>query len=165
MTEALSTALAVATVIIAGFFAYRELDEAGHSRYLAVADRLFDELNSPENVAARRWIFQHLKATPETDIPALTDADRDAIKRVLNSLDRVAFLTQEDWIPETMIMPWMNPMVVKSWRVLEPYVKYERARRDEPDYYEAIDGLAKRCMAWREQNYPEAETRWVDDAL
>ena len=48
MTEALATAVTAATVIGAGFLAYRELDEASNSRHLAVADRLFEELNAPK---------------------------------------------------------------------------------------------------------------------
>ena len=99
MTEALATAVTAATVIGAGLLAYRELDEASNSRHLAVADRLFEELNAPENVAARRWIFQHLPPDPVTGQTELTDQDRDTVKRVLNSLDRVAFLTQRGWIP------------------------------------------------------------------
>ena len=87
------------------------------------------------------------------------------MKRVLNSLDRVAFLTQDGWIPEEMIMPWMNPMIVKAWIKLAPYVDYERDRRGEPDYYKHAGELAQRCMAWREQNLPGAHTRWIDDAL
>ena len=165
MTEALSTALAVATVIIAGFFAYRELDEAGRSRHLVVADRLFDELNSPQNVNARRWVIENLTQSPETGVQTLSEEGREAVKRVLNSLDRIAFLTQDDWIPDDLVLPWMNLMVIKVWRPLQFYAKHERERRNEPDYYVAIDGLAAKCEAWRQRNYPDVEYQMVDHAL
>ena len=89
------------------------------------------------------------------------------MKRVLNSLDRVAFLTQSGWIPDDLIMPWMHPMIAKSWEKLEPYVLYERERRDEPYYYEHAGQLAERCEKWREKNLTEAErsNKWVDNAL
>ena len=90
---------------------------------------------------------------------------RAAIKRVLNSLDRVAFLTQSGWIEEELVMPWMNPMIVKSWARLKPYVQYERERRHEPDYYQSASRLAERCVAWREKNVPAAEITWIEDAL
>jgi len=77
----------------------------------------------------------------------------------------VAFLTQAGWIPEEMIMPWMNPMIVKAWARLEPYVDYESQRRNEPDYYEHARVLAERCQAWRAKHLPEAEITWVDGAL
>src|SRR5215475_14191665 len=64
MTEALSTAVAAAGVLGAGYVAYRELSESSSSRHLEVADRLFNELNSDESVAARRWIYINLPADP-----------------------------------------------------------------------------------------------------
>ena len=164
MTQGVSTVVAAAAVFGAGFVAYRELGELAHSRHIQIADSLFAELNSPENVEARRWIYQHLPADPERGISELTPAGRDTVKRVLNSLDRVAFLTQSGWIPEKMVMPWMNPMIVKSWMKLEPYVRYESERRHEPDYYEHARALAERCLRWRTKNLPDAEITWVDDA-
>lgn len=165
MTEALATALAAATVLSAGFVAYRELKAQDISRYIDVADRLYEELNSTENIVARRWVFQNLPVDPKLGAPNLTSEGRAAIKQVLNSLDRVAFLTREGWIPDDMIMPWMNPMIVKSWIKLGPYVDYESARRNEPDYYATVRELAERCLQWRQINVPDAKITWVDDAL
>ena len=165
VTSALSTAIAAAAVLAGGFVAYRELTELANSRHLEVADRLFNELNSKENIAARRWIFQNLPVDPETGLKDLTQEGRDAVKQVLNSLDRVAFLTQAKWIPDEMIMPWMNPMIVKSWEKLKSYVDYESKRRNEPDYYQNVRLLAESCLAWRKKNLPETEITWVDHAL
>ena len=165
MIEALSTAVAAAGVIGAGFIAYRELSELASSRHMEVADKLFNELNSRENVAARRWIFQNLPDDPEEGIGAMTPDGRAVVKQVLNSLDRVAFLTQTGWIHDEMILPWMNPMVVKAWAKLEPYVDYESQRRNEPDYYEHARKLAERCRDWRAKNLPDAKITWVGDAL
>lgn len=165
MIESLSTALAAAAVFTAGFIAYRELSEISNTRYLEVADRLFEELNSEENISARRWVFQNLPADPQEGIPGMTAEGRTAIKRVLNSLDRVAFLTQSGWIDQELVMPWMNPMIVKAWVRVRPYVEYERKRRGEPDYYQGASQLAERCLAWRKENVPNAEITWVEDAL
>ena len=165
MTEAVATAAAAATVFGAGVFAFLELAETSKSRYIAVADRLFEELNAAENIAARRWIFLHLPPDPATGLAELTDEQRDQVKRVLNSLDRVAFLTQAGWIPDDLIMPWMNPMIVKVWDKLKAYIEYERQRRHEPDYYRQVSALAERCIAWRAAHVPNAEITWVDHAL
>lgn len=165
MTEALSTAAAVATVLMAGFFAYRELNETTNSRYMAVADSLFEELNSPDSIRARRWIFQNLPPDPVTALAALPQEGRDAIKQVLNSLDRVAFLTQAGWIPNDLVMPWMNPMIFKAWIKLKPYVDFEAARRNEPEYYRQVRGLAERCLAWRTAHGLSTEVTWVEHAL
>lgn len=165
MVEALSTAVAAAAVLSAGFIAYRELSEAASSRHIEVADRMFNELNSRENIAARRWIFQNLADDPEQGMKSLNEEGRSAMKQVLNSLDRVAFLTQSGWIPDEVIMPWMNPMIVKAWAKLGPYVDFESRRRDEADYYQHAHQLAERCIAWREENLPDSEITWVEGAL
>ncbi len=167
--ESISTAVAAAAVFGAAYIAYRELSEVENTRYMDISDRLFEELNSQENINARRHIFQKLPSNPEKTKYQLSPDDRNAMKQVLNSLDRVAFLTQKDWIPDNLILPWMHPMIAKSWEKLEPYVLYERKRREEPYYYEHAGKLAKRCEAWRKKNLSEAERKneWieVDNAL
>jgi hypothetical protein len=165
--EALSTAVGAAAVFGAAFIAYQELSEIANTRYMDIADRLFGELNSPENVAARRRIFQNIKDDPEVGLKNLSQEDQDAMKMVLNSLDRVSFLTQSGWIPDEMVMPWMHPMIAKSWEKLEPYVLYERKRRNEPYYYKYAGRLAERCKQWRAENLSvdERKTKWVDNAL
>ena len=166
LTESFSTAVTAAAVLSAGFIAYRELNEGSYSRYLDVADRLFEEMNSEENINARRWIYQHLPKDPQSGMESMPEEGRRAVKLVLNSLDRVAFLTQKNWIPEKMIMPWMSPMVIKAWVKLEPYVDYESKRRDEPGYYYLARDLAKRCHKWAQKHSPEVEEiNWLDDAL
>ncbi len=165
MTAGLSSAVATVGILATGFAAYRSLSEMSSSRHMEVADRLFRYINSPEEVEARRWIFQNLPASPGAGLKSLSPEGRRAVKRVLNSLDRMAFLTQAGWIPEEILMPWMNPMIVKAWTKLEPYVRYEGERRQEPDYYEHARALAERCLMWRAKNLPEAEITWIDDAL
>ena len=113
MIEALSTAVTVAALISGAYIAYRELDELSNTRYIEISNQLFQELNAPDNIEARRWVIRNLPDDPVTGLPSLDDEGRDAVKRVLNSLDHIAFLTQSGWIPDDLIMPWMNPMVVK----------------------------------------------------
>ena len=130
-----------------------------------MADRLFDDLNSPECVDARRWILSNLPDDPESGVRSLTPEGQAAVKRVLNTLDKTAFLTQAGWIPEETIMPWVNPMVVKVWAKLGAYVDFESRRRHEPDYYAHARGFAERCIAWRAEHLPDAKITWVDDAI
>lgn len=165
MTSALSTAVAAAAVVGAGYVGYRELSEISASRHLEVASQLFDELNSAENIAARRWVYQSLVSDPEQGLKAMTPEGQAAVKQVLNSLDRVSFLTQAGWIPDDLIMPWMHPMIVKSWDKLEPYVLYERQRRNEPYYYQQAGDLAGRCQAWCARNSLDGAVKWVEGAL
>jgi hypothetical protein len=165
MLEALSLAVAAATVLSGGFVAYRELSEAASSRHMEVADRLFGELNSPDNISARRWVFQNLGNDPGAEVQDMTEEGRAAIKQVLNSLDHVAFLTQAGWIPDEIIMPWMQPMIAKCWEKLAPYVNYEKQRRHETYYYRYVSELARRCQDWQVKYSPDWKVTWLDDAL
>jgi hypothetical protein len=165
LTAALSVPLGPSIFLAGTVLAYRQLREVAKGRHLGVADRLFEELNSSENIEARRWLFQQLPDDPKESVTALSDEGHRAIKRVLNSLDRIAFLTQEGWIPEEMMMPWLNPMIVKAWAKLEAYIDYESKRRHEPDYYQNVRTLAHRCVVWRQRHLPEAKITWVDHAL
>lgn len=94
-----------------------------------------------------------------------SDEGRAAVKKVLNSMDHVAFLTQAGWIPDEIIIPWMLPMIAKSWKKLQPYIYCERKRRNEPLYYINVDKLAERCSIWRSKNLPDTEIKWIDNAL
>jgi hypothetical protein len=165
MTEATATAVTAATVLGGAILAYRELSEVSATRHMEVADRLFDELNDPTHVEARRRVFQNLPDDPAVGIALLAEQERDAIKQVLNSLDRVAFLTQAGWIPEDMIMPWMSPMILKAWIKLKPWVDYEAERRHEPEYYRQVRALAERCLSWRKAHGMSTEVTWVENAL
>jgi hypothetical protein len=162
---ALSTILGAATVVSAGLTAIWQLKETSSSRHIAVADRLFDEMTSKENIEARRWVYQDLPDDPTQGIQGLTEEGRDKVKTVLNTLDRVAFLTQQGWIPDEMTMPWLNLMVLKAWQKLGPYVDYESQRRGEKDYYDGVRDLAERCQRWRAKHFPGEEITWIEDAL
>ena len=90
MTSTLSTAVGAAGLLSAGFIAYRELSDMDTSRHMQIADKLFDELNSSESIRARRWVFQNLPDDPGEGLSSLTEEGRDAVKHVLNTLDRAA---------------------------------------------------------------------------
>jgi hypothetical protein len=165
MAQTLTSTVTMVCIVAGSVVAFHQLNEAASNRHLAVADRLFEELNSPENIEARRWIFHNLPDDPEEGSRTLTPEGQTAIKRVLNSLDHIAFLTQAGWIPEEMIMPWMNPMVVKAWAKLERYVDYESRKRREPDYYQHARQLAEHCRVWRTHHLPDATVMWIKDAL
>ena len=61
-----SVLLMILAATIAGFVAYRELGKPAHSRHIQIADTLLAELNSSENVKARRWIYHHLPPRSRT---------------------------------------------------------------------------------------------------
>jgi len=165
MLTALSTAITAGTILSSAFLVYRELKDNELTRSLEVTDRLFEELNSPENIASRRWVYLELPVDPQAGLDQLDEAGREQVKRVLNMLDRVAFLAQGELIDEERIMPWINPMIAKSWEKLGPYVRFERQRRGEADFYVLAERFGERCLAWRKENLGKSATHWVDKGL
>ena len=165
MLTALSTAITAGTILSSAFLVYRELKDNELTRSLEVTDRLFEELNSPENIASRRWVYLELPVDPQAGLDQMDEAGREQVKRVLNMLDRVAFLAQGELIDEERIMPWINPMIAKSWEKLGPYVRFERQRRGEVDYYVLAERFGEHCLAWRKENLGKVATHWVDKGL
>ncbi|MBM3129757.1 MAG: DUF4760 domain-containing protein [Chloroflexi bacterium] len=172
MAGALSSALTGASIAVAGFVAYRELSEAENdrreaekSRHIDIADRLFNELNLQENIKARKWVYKSMPADPKIWQANPTPEGAEAIKRVLNSLDRVSFLTQEGWISDDVVMPWMHPMIAKSWEKLGTYVRYEREQRKEPYFYFYAEQVANRCRNWRIKHGYDEPTHWIDKGI
>ena len=113
MAQTLTSTVTMVCIVAGSVVAFHQLNEAASNRHLAVADRLFEELNLAENIAARRWIFHNLPEDPEEGSRTLTPEGQAAIKSVLNSLDHIAFLTQAGWIPEEMIIPGPQDGVVE----------------------------------------------------
>ena len=171
--EGLSAAATFAIAVGGGVMALVQLSEAVDQRLLAVESRnldvynqVFERLMSDEHIEARRWIYQHLDPNPDRGLDQLDDAGRRHVKLVLNGFDHLGFLLQQDWVKGSAIIRWVNPIVVKTWAKLGPYVTYEAERRGEPDYYEAARELAERCVAWRLANIEgEIAPTWLPDAL
>ncbi|NSW52882.1 MAG: hypothetical protein HPY85_10290 [Anaerolineae bacterium] len=164
MVASLSTAVTAAAILSAGFVAHQEIQSANKSRYLAVMENLFQDLNAREQIMARKWIYRNLQDFEgEATLAALDEEGKYQVKIVLNEIDKIAFLTQSGFIPLDEIMRWINPMVVKSWQVLAPLVQLQRELRGEPDYYRDAEVLAQACITWRREHYPGEQYRFIEN--
>jgi hypothetical protein len=171
--EGLSSAATFAIAVGGGVMALVQLSEAVDQRLLAIESRnldvynqVFERLMSNEHIEARRWIYQHLDPNPAVGLVQLDEVGRRYMKLVLNAFDHLGFLLQQDWVKDDAIIGWVNPIVVKTWAKLGPYVTYEAERRGEPDYYEAARLLAEKCMEWRLAHVEEEiAPTWLPDAL
>jgi hypothetical protein len=163
--ESLSTAATVTAILGAGLIAHNELSESNKSRYVSLMENIFHELNSEDQISARRWIYLELPVIKDVSmIDKLDDENKKKIKMALNSIDKVAFVTQAGWIPVEVIMNWINPMIVKLWEKLGPLVLLERVERNEPDYYLDAEIFAEECRKWREKKYPDSTHKWLDNS-
>jgi hypothetical protein len=170
--EGLSAAATLATVVGGGLFALAQLVESVEGRELELEGRnldiynqAFERLMSDANIEARRWIYIHLDPDPEKGLGSLSAEGQQHVKLVLNSFDHLGFLIKQDWITGDAVIEWVSPFVVKVWEKIGPYVEYEAARRNEPDYYEAAKYLAEKCREWRTERFPDAQVTWVEKGL
>lgn len=56
MAQGLTTMATMTAILSGSIIGYRQLSLATSSRHMAVADRLFAELNSPDNIEGRRRV-------------------------------------------------------------------------------------------------------------
>ncbi|NDJ52767.1 MAG: hypothetical protein GYB68_06745 [Chloroflexi bacterium] len=196
--EGASSAAAFAIAVGGGLMILSQLSEDLENRQFAAFKDTFEKLMSEEEIEARRWIYQNIKySTDPTDTifylsenadqprPVPDSAEMAAImqhisqsekgqqhvKRVLNSLDYLAFLVEQNWIIGDEVIDWVTPVVVKSWDRLEHVVHYEMQRRGDDQYYRLVGVLAETCIqASRRQRQrgtgPVEGGKWLDaDAL
>jgi hypothetical protein len=144
---------------------------------------IFDRLMNPEDIAARRWIIQHIPVLqPDEDQEAWVKAVRGKIqawpedwqgetspgqiyvKRVLNTLDFVGFVAENYWGRwHDELVQWMSSPITKVWERIGPYVEYEAIERKEPDFYQAARMLSEYCLEWRREHRPVSKI--IDGAI
>jgi hypothetical protein len=156
--EALATAFSAAAILLGFYLNYLGIQHASRLENLDLISRMFDKFNSPEQVEARTWVFQKLDGSKSR----LNDKEKGHIKAVLKTLDEIALYFEISGTQDEAVMRYINPMVVKSWARLAPYVLEQREMRQEADYYIDAERLALRCIAWRIERYGSAKIEWID---
>lgn len=154
--EALATVAGLSFGLGAGILVLIELNQANDSRNLDIYLDIYEKMKAPEELEARRLIYQKMP-----DLKAMSEPDRTAaiqhilrndnelqaaLKIVLNTFDYFGFLVEQDWVTSKEVVGWLSPVTVKLWAKIGPLVDYERDQRpEEPDYYIAAVHLAQQC--------------------
>ena len=144
-----------------------------HMTTFVFFQEVFETVNNPDQVAARRWIIENLRTPMETDnLDVLLKEMRRALydkpdgwsgirppgieylKQVLNAFDFIGFVFLDYWFMETKLVEWMSPLVAKVWERIYYYVEDEASRRNEPDYYRHAREFGDYCVKWRRSQYP-----------
>ena len=145
----------------------RQESQISFQMYQAIHSRITD----PDEEAARRWIFAHIKPFEETDMtldqwlkktandlhhkPENWGKDmapgHQSVKMTLNTLDYVGFVAENYVNVEGPLLEWMSPPIAKVWERIAPHVEHERESRGEPDYYKAASAIGEKCLNWRKE--------------
>jgi hypothetical protein len=165
---------------------HAEIQQAQEKNTIAynIYEALYSRITNLEEEAARRWIIKNITPlepgeSEEEWVEAFREAikqgkekpeateqpeEQQYIKRALNSLDYMGFIAQNYLNVEEALMKWMSPPVSKVWKRLKVYVKHERIRRNEPDWYDSAEYIGEACIEWRELNGLD-EPKIVDDTV
>ena len=171
-----------------GIFALGEYIESESNRKenaaqvsFSLFQQIFDQLMHPDEIAARRWILQHVPSRDrfdtedawllairdvlfEGEAPGVTAEGHRCVKQVLNTFDYIGFVARNYWDLEGPLIEWMCPPVTKVWERIGPYIEEEARRRNEPDYYKWARFFGLYCIEWRRnQDFPRPN--YVDRAL
>lgn len=146
-----------------------ERDKAKYS--LEIYQEIFEKLSTPEQEAARRWIFQNIPIKePDEEIAVWFEHTHAKIMRVprgngdelpegqkallqtLNCFDYIGYIYMNYWnIREdsNSNLDWISPSVAKVWTRIGPYVLHLRSLRNSPDWHLAAEYLGTLCIDWR----------------
>lgn len=142
----ISVAAAVAAVGSA-IYAGRTLREARKANKIPALLDFLREYRSYE--PDRRYVFRTLdeECEPGAGISTLPDDARRHVTRVAHYLDQLGFLVDQRLIDPHAVAGFMGPSVLRSWEVLAPYIRQERAARGSPAYSRYFEDLAARVLA------------------
>ena len=130
---------------------------------------IFDRLMTPEQEAARRWVYKNIPVLEEEDDkeewlqkvgakvyakPAGWTGDTAPgelyLRSILNVFDYIGFVAEHHWEVDNDSLGWLSPPLTKVWERIKPYILYERKKRREDDYYASAEYICEKCAEWRE---------------
>jgi hypothetical protein len=139
VTAAVSAALSLLSLFLAG----RANIESKRANHLTVLDFLREYRDAEDS---RRYVFRELSAVtdPALGISALPDGARVPVIRVFHFLDHLGFLVSSGIIDQVAVSRLMGLSVLRSWKVLGPYIEREREARNQPDCGVYFEDLTER---------------------
>lgn len=137
--------------ILGIYFIWKELDFIKRTQYLEAWRHLDKDLSSEDNREARKYCYHKLPSDPKK----ATDEDWRRVEFVANSFERVGFYVDSKFLPKSKVLDLYASVVIRSWKVLEPYVKYDRCRRMSLRRWRHFEMLHDQAECYRRDYFPE----------
>lgn len=153
MTTALSVAsllVAVLALLVSTGVAWRQLSRMRESNMLPVTLDMFREFRTHEFRAAMRYLVEDLwteHPPGTTGITALPDDARARLTEVISYFNNVGLLLHQGIVDERVIQGFMGGSLLRAWDRVAPYLRVERALRDDPIFYGFFEHAVARCDA------------------
>jgi hypothetical protein len=158
--EGVTSVLTFAFAAGAGLLLLIEYSDADETRNLEIYRDIYDRLMTPQQIEARRKLYQDLPDDPGEAMHVVRTNPEymGYYKQVLSLIDYFGFVVQQEWVTADEVIGWISPIVVKVWDRIGELVEMERdARKGESDYHIAAFELAKACQDWRDEHIDDWE--------
>ena len=128
-------------VVIALFYAKRQLQEMARSRNLDAVRQLLDQIGTPDLRRARTDIFDRSEPIAR-DLSNVSKEELATIRSVAVAYDRVGYMIKQDLIPEKALFDSQRDEIGQLWQKIEPVIQHFRQDRGRPNYCKHFEDLA-----------------------
>jgi hypothetical protein len=165
---AIASLLSTVIIAVSALFALRQVNQLRRAAQLDGTMRIFAHFTDPKFIAARNFVLNDL--SEKLDDPVFlgelcayrnVDLERHPEYRVLLFLQLVGSLVKNQLVDGPGIYEFAQYSIVKSWQVLEPVVKLQREKLNNPYMWGGADFLYAGAKQWLEE---EARKRDIVDA-
>ena len=151
---AISSTLATITVIVALFFARRQIHEAKLARDATVLQAFQDRYHSKERREFRRRIRNGDFGPPELfDRKNLTEEDNIQFGILIDELEFLAVLVDRELLDFDLVVAAFRSTPPEIWRYVEPSVRAHRQTTSPPVLCVHLEQLATRYDEYYLQHY------------
>lgn len=140
--------LAVVTSIVTAIIVYQQTIILGKTNTLPILVDLFREFRSNEFKGHQFYIYNQLQkecSAVETGYSKLPPTAASHVMPVSFFYDNVGVLVVHGVISEALVISFMGGPIMRTWKILEPYIRREREFRNEPYqfYFEHMAALTR----------------------
>lgn len=142
----------VIIVIMATYFALKQLREGTKARQADVIDRAFSYASSNEIRSARRRVRSY--KLPD-DLNKLSNKQKDDIELTLIGWARIGILLEMgvfDTKDKNVLLRAYSWSIDNTWSNLKRYIEHERVKNGMPDLWDNFEGLATQARTWRQKH-------------
>ncbi|WP_306204118.1 DUF4760 domain-containing protein [Actinoplanes sp. RD1] len=144
-----SLVVAALALLVSAGVAWRQLNYMRHGTMLPVALDMFAEFRTPQFRTCMRYLTEdlHREHPPgEEGILSLPDDVRALVVPAVSYFNNLGLLVAQRVVDPDVVRGFMNHSILRAWDRTAPYIRVERARRNDPAYYQYFEHLAAVCL-------------------
>jgi len=132
-------------VVIALFYARRQLREVTRSRSLTATMQLLHEIGTPDLRKARTYVLERLKPISH-DLSNVSEEELDMIRSIAVAYDRVGVMVEQHFISEKVLFDFQQDEIEQTWQKIKPVIKHYQTDKGRPNYCRHFEDLATKWL-------------------